>query len=97
MELRLTKDSGVEVRVRFPAEQDDYESVSDNECEYGREALRRMGANEEVMDCIDSYIDFDRLGRDMMKEDGVRQTVFGLVRRLSTPFPPEQEMGMQMQ
>ena len=49
------------------------------------------------MDCIDSYIDFDQLGRDMMKEDGVRQTAFGLVRRLSEPFPPEQEVGMQMQ
>ena len=83
--------------INIALELDDYESVSDNECEYGREALRRMGANEEVMDCIDSYMDFDQLGRDRMEEDGVRQTAFGLVRRLSTPFPPEQEYGMQMQ
>ena len=77
-------------------ELDDYEPVSDSECEYGREALRRKGANEEVMDCIDGYMDFDQLGRDMMEEDGVRQTVFGLVRRLSKPFPPEQEIGPVM-
>lgn len=30
-------------------------------------------------------------------EDGVRRTEFGLVRRLSTPFPDKQEQGMQMQ
>ena len=48
------------------------------------------------MDCIDGYMDFDQLGREMMEEDGVRQTVFGLVRRLSKPFPPEQEIGPVM-
>ena len=34
--------------------------------------------------------------REMMEEDGVRQTGFGLVRRLSKPFPPEQEPDQQM-
>ncbi len=82
--------------LNIALELDDYEAVTDNECEYGREALRRMGADEEVMDCIDGYMDFDRLGRDMMEEDGVRQTAFGLVRRLSKPFPPEQEIGPVM-
>jgi len=32
----------------------------------------------------------------MMEADGVRQTGFGLVRRLSKPFPPEQEIGQTM-
>jgi len=77
-------------------ELDNYEPVSDSECEYGREALRRKGANEEVIDCIDGYMDFDQLGRDMMEEDGVRQTIYGFVRRLSKPFPPEQETGPVM-
>lgn len=76
---------------------DDYELVSDNEREYGREALRRLGADDELLDTIDGYTDFDQLGRAMMEEDGVRQTGYGLVRRLSKPFPPEQEVGMQMQ
>ena len=30
-------------------------------------------------------------GEDAMVEDGVRRTGFGLVRRLSEPFPPEPE------
>lgn len=75
---------------------DDYELISDSECEYGREALRRIGADSEVIDTIDGYTDFDRLGRDMMEEDGVRQTGYGLVRRMSDPFPPAQETGQTM-
>ena len=74
---------------------DDYELVSDNEHEYGREALRRIGADDELLDTIDGYTDFDRLGRAMMEEDGVRQTGFGLVRRLSKPFS-EPEIGQTM-
>ncbi len=74
---------------------DDYELISDNEREYGREALCRLGADDELLDTIDGYTDFDRLGRDMMKEDGVRQTGYGLIRRLSKPFP-EPGTGIQM-
>lgn len=75
---------------------DDYELVSGSEREYGREALRGIGANDELLDAIEGYTDFDRLGRDMMEEDGVRQTGCGLVRRLSAPFPPAQELGQTM-
>ena len=31
-----------------------------------------------------------------LEEDGVRRTEFGLVRRLSSPFPPEPEIGQAM-
>jgi len=75
---------------------DDYELISDYEREYGRESLRRIGADAEILEVIDGYTDFDQLGRDMMKEDGVRQTGYGLIRRLSAPFPPVQEIGQTM-
>jgi len=75
---------------------DDYELVSGSEREYGRDALRRVGANDELLDAIEGYTDLDRLGRDMMEEDGVRQTGCGLVRRLSAPFPPAQKLGQTM-
>jgi len=75
---------------------DDYESVSDNEWEYGREFLRRIGADDELLDTIDGYINFGEFGKAMMEEDGVRQTEFGSVRRLSQPFPEQSEMGQQM-
>jgi len=75
---------------------DDYELVSGSEGEYGRKYLRRIGADDEVLDTINGYTDFDQLGRDMMKEDGVRQTGYGPLRRLSEPFPPKQEIGHTM-
>lgn len=75
---------------------DDYELISSSEREYGRQALRRMGANDEVLEAIEGYTDFDRLGSEMMETDGVRQTGFGLVRRLSKPFPPGPEIGQAM-
>ncbi len=75
---------------------DDYELVSGSEGEYGRQALRGIGANDELLDVIEGYTNFDWLGRDRMEEDGVRQTGCGLVRRLSAPFPPAQELGQTM-
>lgn len=75
---------------------DDYDNVPENMDEYGRQVLRRIGADDEVLDTIDGFMDFAGLGEVSMKEDGVRRTEFGLVRRLSAPFPPQQEPGMQM-
>lgn len=47
---------------------------------------------EEAKFC---HMDFERLGMDSMEEDGVRRTEFGLIRRLSSPFPA-QEAGQTM-
>ena len=77
-------------------DRDDYERVPEDVAEYGKQVLRRLGADDEVMDTIDGYMDFARLGEDSMVEDHVRRTEFGLVRRLSKPFPPEPEIGQTM-
>lgn len=74
---------------------DDYERVPEDMDEYGKQVLRRIGANSELIDTIDGYMDFARLGTDSLAEDGVRRTEFGLVRRLSKPFPTE-EIGQMM-
>lgn len=66
---------------------DDYELVDSNEGEYGREVLRRAGADDEVLDILDGFTDFDALGRSEMEADGVRETSFGSVKRLSAPGP----------
>lgn len=70
---------------------DDYERITEGTHEYGQTALRRIGADDELIDAIDGYMDFERFGEAMMDEDGVRQTEFGLVRRLSEPFPSQQQ------
>ena len=82
--------------VSIAMDRDDYELVSEDMAEYGKQVLRCSGAEDEIIDTIDGYMDFAQLGRDSMKEDGVRRTEFGLVRRLSDPFPPEPEVGQSM-
>ena len=73
---------------------DDYELVDSNEGEYGRETLRKAGADDEILDMLDGFTDFDALGRSEMETDGVRESSFGSVRRLSAPWPrQEPDMG----
>lgn len=74
---------------------DDYERVPEDPAEYGRHNLRLAGAGDEILDMLNGYTDFEQLGRDIMKEESVRRTEFGLVRRLSEPFP-QQEIGQTM-
>ena len=73
---------------------DDYERVTENAFEYGEQVLRRIGAGDEIIEALDGYMDFEKLGEDSMVEDGVRRTEFGLVRRSSRPFP-EEAQGQQ--
>lgn len=75
---------------------DDYELVDDTEGEYARDGLRRAGAGDEIFDLLDGYTDYERLGRSMMEEDGVQTTSFGSIKRLSTPFSQQPEMGQMM-
>ena len=70
---------------------DNYERITEGTYEYGQSVLRRIGADDEIIDTIDGYMYFEQFGEAMMAEDGVRQTEFGLIRRLSEPFPPEQQ------
>ena len=67
-----------------------------NEGEYGREALRYAGAGDEILEMLDGFTDFDALGRFEMEQDGVRETSFGQIKRLSSPFPQQAEQGQTM-
>ena len=75
--------------LQYATNIDDYERVPDDPDEYGRSVLRRIGADDELIDTIDGYMDFAALGKASMEEDGVRRTEFGLIRRCSQPFPEE--------
>jgi len=82
--------------LHYALELDSYERVPADASEYGLAVLERLGADEELICEIDGYMDLDSFGQDWMREDGVRQTEFGSVRRLSEPFPAEQQ-GMRME
>ena len=76
---------------------DDYELVDGSEHEYAWNALRAAGASEDALEMLNGYTDFDALGRDEMEADGVRETAFGSVKRLSAPWPrQEPAMGQTM-
>ena len=81
--------------LRVAVNLDDYERITEGTYEYGQSVLRRIGADDELIDTIDGYMDFEKFGEDSMVEDGVRQTEFGLIRRCSHPFP-EETQTMQM-
>ena len=81
--------------LRFAMELDDYERITEGTYEYGQSVLRRHGADDELLEAMDGYMDLAKLGEDSMIEDGVRQTEFGLIRRCSSPFP-EETQTMQM-
>ena len=75
----------------------DYELTTSNEREYAIAALGYAGAGDEVIEMLDGFTDFDALGRCEMETDGVRETSFGSVRRLSAPWPQQEpEMGQTM-
>lgn len=100
--LKFLSVLSVEQPVTFPEAYhlalylDNYERVPSDAEEYARDVLRRIGADDELIDTIDGYMDFGRFGEDAMLEDGVRQTEFGLVRRVSSPFVQEKNEEMKM-
>ena len=85
--LSVEQPETVSDALRFAINLDDYERITEGAYEYGRTLLRRHGADDELLETIDGYMDFEKLGEASMAEDGVRQTEFGLIRRCSIPFP----------
>jgi hypothetical protein len=76
---------------------DDYERVPGDKEEYGRMVLERLGADEDILNEIDGFMDYESFGKAWMREDGVVKTEFGLVRRLSEPFEQETSGAMMME
>lgn len=93
--LEVEEPSTFAEALNIVMDRDDYELVPEDSEEYGKQVLRRAGADDAVIDTIDGYMDFAQLSTDSLAEDGVRRTEFGLVRRLSKPFP-EPEMSPVM-
>ena len=53
------------------------------------DTLRSAGAGDEILKMLDGFTDFNSLGRFEMVQDGVWDTEYGVSKRLSTPFPPQ--------
>jgi len=94
--LEVEQPETIPQAYKLACDLDNYERITEGTYEYGQSVLRRHGAEDELLQAMEGYMDFEKLGEDAMIEDGVRETEFGLIRRLSKPFPEqgyEQTMG----
>ena len=78
--------------LHLASNMDDYERVVEGTYEYGQSVLRRHGADEELIEALEGYMDFEKFGSDAMEEDGVCGTEFGLIRRCSHPLEEETQV-----
>lgn len=69
-----------------------YELVTDVEG-YGRNALYELCEDQEIVDTVDGFVDWDSFGRHMLEADGLVFTEHGYV-RLSDPEQPDMEQTM---
>lgn len=77
-----------------PAKAAIFSGALDAECVWNLEgALTVADRLDEYT--LDGFTDFEAMGNFYMREDGVRRTEFGLLRKLSDPFPEVQD-GLQM-
>lgn len=93
--LSLEKPDTFPDALHLSSNLDDYERIIEGTYEYCQSVLRRHGADEELIEALEGYMDFEKFGSDAMEEDGVRGTEFGLIRRCSQPFE-EETQSMQM-
>ncbi len=68
--------------------QDDYEQVPEDMDEYGKQVLRRTGADDEVIDTIDGYMDFSRLGEAIGDPGETQRSGFAGERRSNAVSEP---------
>lgn len=84
--------------LRITRNLDDYERIpcGHNPDEYGRYVLKHAEERDiDILEDLEGFIDEDAYGKYRMREDGVRETACGLIRRLSEPFP-DQSPGMTL-
>ena len=94
--LSAKKPSTLETALRLTEELDAYEFLHISEEDYGKLVLLDLCGDEEVLDTLDGFIDWQGFGRCMMEQDGVISTQYGAIRKVE-PEQPEQEAGMQLQ
>ena len=85
--------------LRVTQDLDDYERIpcGHRPDEYGRYVMKHAEQFEidDLLEDLEGFVDEDGYGQYRMREDGVKATACGLIRRLSEPFPT-QESGMAM-
>ena len=75
---------------------DNYQRITEGAYGYGQQRLQeKLDLDDEGIEKLEGYMDFEKYGQDCMENDCVTKTGFGLLRRLEPPFP-EQTQGQRM-
>ena len=93
--MEIEKPSTLDAAASLLINLEHYTLLPDDAEAYGKEALTRAGATDELMAEIDGFMDFEGYGTFMMEADGARITDYGLLRREGEPFP-DLDIGLQM-
>lgn len=81
--------------AEYRNELDSYAIVETSNEEYARKALEEIGADQELLDTIDGYMDFEAFGKHQKAEDGIRNTRFGEIGQVS--YDSQQMQNYQME
>ena len=90
--LAVEQPEGMADALEFSERLEDYSLFPDDAEAYGQEALKLnfSGVDDDLIEELEGFTDWDAYGRYMMEADGVRITEYGLLRREGEPFPDEQ-------
>ena len=94
--LSAKRPATLEKAVQLTEELDAYEFVHGSEEDYGKAALLELCGDEEILDVLDGFIDWQAFGLYMMEQDGIISTQYGAIRKVE-PQQTEQDAEMQMQ
>ena len=83
--LELEKSATLDEAVGIILHPENYVMIQDTCEEYGRKALLKLTGDQEVVDTVDGFIDWDEFGEQMMQEDGIVQTGYGMICRVNGP------------
>ena len=94
--LTVKRPSTLEKAVQLAEELDAYEIVHGSEEDYGKAALLKLCGDEEILEVLDGFIDWQDFGLYMMEQDGIISTQYGAIRK-AEPQQTEQDVEMEMQ
>ena len=83
--LEMEKPTTLDEATGIIMHPENYVMVRDTCEEYGRKALLKLTGDQEVVDTVDGFIDWEEFGEQMMSEDGIVSTECGMIRRVNKP------------
>lgn len=92
--LTAKKPATLEDALLLAEDLDTYELLRISEEDYGKAVLLELCGDEEILDMLDGFVDWQNFGLCMMEQDGVISTPYGAIRRVNQK--PKQEAGMAL-